>query len=80
MLFRAGVYFKSHEFGAIPKTISEAKRFIEANRAALLDSAHRRENARLKAVAEAVATEEKCRLARQSLKRKRKQPNQALQP
>jgi hypothetical protein len=77
MLFRAGVYFRSHEFGPLPKTVAEAKAFIEKNRDVLSQRARARDNWRVKAIAELTATEEKRRLARKALKKRK--PNQASQ-
>lgn len=77
LLFRAGVYFRDHDFGPLPKTVSEATRFIAANRTALAANARRRALWESHAVAEIEATEEKRRLARQALKRKRNQRDKA---
>jgi hypothetical protein len=71
MLFRAGIYFKSHEFGVLPKTVSVAKNFIEKNRAALTASARARDSWRPKAAAELIKTEKIRKLARAGLKKRR---------
>ena len=71
MLHRAGIHFKSHEFGPLPTTLLEARRFIIANEEALTRSATMRENWRAKAVAELVRAEQTRKSARKASKERR---------